>query len=204
MGNFIIYLSSGSFKSIIRDDIKNSQSRRMPAAKNIPTRINKILDTSNEGFILVDNSEVVIDINPKMCTILGRRKADILGRSLYDFVDFYNRKVFRKENKLRDSGQKSSYEITFTKPDGGDVPCIVHGSPYHEDDGTKVGSFAMVTDISDLKKSEYALRRSERKYRILFENAPSGVLFVDTNGFIRDLNPTILEILGSCNMERSC
>jgi two-component system, cell cycle sensor histidine kinase and response regulator CckA len=197
----IIYLSSCAFKSIIRDDIKYSQSRRMPAAENIPTRINKILDTSNEGFILVDNNENIIDINPKMCAILGRRREDILGRSLYDFVDFYNRKVFRKENKLRDSGQKSSYEVTFTKPDGSEVPCIVHGSPYHEDDGTKVGSFAMVTDISDLKKSEYALRRSERKYRILFENAPSGVLFVDTKGYIRDLNPTLLEILGSPSAE---
>jgi len=169
----------------------------MSAANNIPVRIDKILETSNEGFLLVDNNDMIIDINPKMCAIVARCREEILGRSILNFVDFYSRKIFRKESKLREAGKKSSYEITFIKPDGSDVPCMVHGSPYYDEDGVKIGSFAMVTDISDLKRSEYALRRSEKKYRILFENAPSGILFVDTKGIIRDLNPTILEILGS-------
>lgn len=173
----------------------------MSAEKNIPIRINKILETSNEGFLLVDNNEVLININPKMCDILGRRREEILGRSILDFVDFYNRKIFRKENQIRETGKKSTYEIIFLKPDNSEVACLVHGSPYYDEEGTKIGSFAMVTDISALKRSEFALRRSEKKYRILFENAPSGILFVDTKGFIRDLNPTLLQILGSPSAE---
>ena len=129
----------------------------MSAADNIPTRINKILETSNEGFLLVDNNDMIIDINPKMCSIIARRREEILGRSVLDFVDFYNRKIFRKESKLREAGKKSSYEITFIKPDGSYVPCMVHGSPYYDEDGIKIGSFAMVTDISDLKRSAILL-----------------------------------------------
>jgi len=173
----------------------------MPAPENIPTRINAILDNSNEGFLLVDNNEIIIDLNPKMCAILARKREQILKKSVFDFVDFYNRKTFKREGKIRESGQKSSYEIAFIRPDGSEVPCIVHGSPYYNDHGKKVGSFAMVTDISELKKSEHAVRRSEKKYRILFENAPSGILFVDTSGKIRDLNPTLLSIMGAPSAE---
>jgi len=173
----------------------------MPTNKNIPTRISTILETSNEGFWLVDNDEIIIDINPKMCSILGCTRDEALGKSVFRFLDIDNKAIIKREGKIRDSGKPSSYEITFTRDNGEEIPCIVHGSPYYDDDGKRIGSFAMVTDISDRKRSEMALKRSERKYRILFENSPSGIIFVDVKGNIRDLNSTILKILGSPSIE---
>ena len=68
--------------------------------KSITKNINKILNASNEGFWLVDNNEITIDVNPKMCSILGRAKRDIIGRSIFDFVDETNKKVFIAQGKL--------------------------------------------------------------------------------------------------------
>ena len=60
-------------------------------------RINTILKTSNEGFWLINNDLITVDVNPKLCKILGRPKNKIMGKIIYDFVDEVNRKIFMKQ-----------------------------------------------------------------------------------------------------------
>ena len=45
--------------------------------------------------------------------------------------------------------------------------------------------------------SEDALRASEARYRVLIENAPVGILTIDKNGRILEVNSKLLEIMGS-------
>jgi PAS domain S-box-containing protein len=51
------------------------------------------------------------------------------------------------------------------------------------------------------KQAEAALRDSESRYRLLFENAPVGTLLVNAQGQIVDLNRMALKILGSPSRE---
>ncbi|HKW30637.1 MAG TPA: PAS domain S-box protein, partial [Verrucomicrobiae bacterium] len=52
------------------------------------------------------------------------------------------------------------------------------------------------TDITDLKKSESALRESEAKFRSYVENAPLAVLVADAKGCLVDCNPAAGHLLG--------
>ena len=47
------------------------------------------------------------------------------------------------------------------------------------------------------QQSQAALRESEEQYRLLFENAPVGILLVTINGQITEVNAAALQILGS-------
>ena len=51
-------------------------------------------------------------------------------------------------------------------------------------------------EIAERKRSEEALRDSERKYRFLFEESPAIISIVDRNAIIRDANKVFLEKLG--------
>ncbi|HXR47027.1 MAG TPA: PAS domain S-box protein [Candidatus Limnocylindrales bacterium] len=56
--------------------------------------------------------------------------------------------------------------------------------------------FGINTDITDLKKSESALRESEAKFRSYVENAPLAVFVADEKGCLVDCNPAAVNLLG--------
>lgn len=52
-------------------------------------------------------------------------------------------------------------------------------------------------EIAERRQIERALRESEEKFRLLFENASEGIIYLDNWGNILDVNPRTLEI-GGC------
>lgn len=53
------------------------------------------------------------------------------------------------------------------------------------------------SDISQQRRTELALRKSEEKYRLLFENAPLGIMHFDKDGAVTDCNEKFAEIIGA-------
>lgn len=64
-----------------------------------------------------------------------------------------------------------------------------------------IGLIGIARDITDLKQAEDELFKSEKKFRSLFDNAPSGILAVDLNGNVKDANKATLQILSSPSIE---
>ena len=64
--------------------------------------------------------------------------------------------------------------------------------------GKIIGISGISRDISNRKKTETALKESEEKYRILFEQSDDAILIIDNNKFV-DCNRSVVKMLGYKN-----
>ncbi|MCW9034815.1 MAG: ATP-binding protein [Alphaproteobacteria bacterium] len=138
---------------------QSKQQQLVENLKESELKIRSIIETANEGFWLVDNEAITKQVNPAMCAILGRTQDQIIGQSVYSFVDNRNKELFKKQINSRQLGEKGVYEIELSHPDGNKVPCLFNANPYYDAQGNKDGSFAMVTDITDRKNHERELAK---------------------------------------------
>jgi len=145
--------------AIFAQDI-TERKRAEEAIRESQERFNTILKTTNQGFWLVDNNTIALDVNDAMCEILDRTKEEIIGRKIYDFLDEENREKVRKQERVRSESKRSLYEVSLLRSDGKRVPCLVNASPLLDGDGGKIGSFGMFTDIAERKHMEEELRRN--------------------------------------------
>lgn len=124
--------------------------------------LRQFLEATQEGFWHIDVQGLTIDVNPAMCEILARERQDILGRSIYDFVDETNYRIFQHQLDLRKRGVVGPYEIELQRADGSNVPCINNATPVYDDNGAKVSSIGLWTEITEFKNTHADLVETSR------------------------------------------
>ena len=55
----------------------------------------------------------------------------------------------------------------------------------------------ILKDITERKRAEEALRASEEKFRLLFNDSPLGIALVDPEGIIKEVNNSLLQLLSN-------
>ena len=63
------------------------------------------------------------------------------------------------------------------------------------------GMVAVFSDISDRKRAEEALQRSEERYRRLIETTNTGYVILDINGVVVDANPEYVRLSGHAKLD---
>lgn len=161
-----------------------------------------LFHSTEQGIWFIDNQLRTTDANPAMCRILGRTLPELLGRSIFEFVDEANAEVFREHVRLRALGLAESYEVSLIHADGHFVPCWNNATPIYDAEGHKVGAVGMFSDISRLKRAERELRDThallQRQTQVLqstLHNLRQGVIGVGADGRVHTWNRRLLDLL---------
>ncbi|MDD1694756.1 MAG: PAS domain S-box protein [Methanoregula sp.] len=155
----------------------------------------RIVETANEGIWMLDADFSTTFVNRKLAEFLGYSESEMLGKNIAEFMgpeetpDHLIRKINRKE------GRNEQYERRFTRKDGNICWLLVSGTPLYDSAGRFSGSFAMVTNITNLKTAEEKLARNEKKFRHIFDAAPYLMISVNRQGIIVDCNRRIENVL---------
>ncbi len=124
------------------------------AIRKSEQRLSMILQTTAQGFWLNDKDDNIMDVNEAMCELLDLSKEEIVGGNFLDFLDEKSREIVLEQNRIRKKGKQSLYEISLLRPDGTLVACLNNAAPLLDEEGNMIGSFGMLTDISERKKME--------------------------------------------------
>lgn len=173
----LVNLDGHGFVAIYRDFTERRRIEQELSAYR--HRLSAILSNTRQGFWFIDVDGNTTDVNPAMCRLLGATRDELLGKTAFDFVDEANAAVFREQLVLRQDGRTDPYEVTLTRADGTTVPCIVAPVALLDDNGERVGSVGIYTEISRLKATEAALRESETRLREAQEIAKIGNWTID-------------------------
>ena len=90
---------------------------------------------------------------------------------------------------LRTGIEARDLEIMIERPDGSRITVLVNIVPLRNGNGELIGAMNCFQDITDRKRAEEGLRRSERLLRLVLDALPVGVSVVDGSGDIILNNP---------------
>jgi PAS domain S-box-containing protein len=166
------------------------------ALRRTDQRLRTILRTTHEGIWMLDAEERTSFVNARMAKMLGHTVEEMQGRSVYDFLDEEGANLARKRLAGRHSGASGQHEVKYVGKDGREVWTIISATPLFDPDGTYLGVFAMVTDVTERTRQERAVRASEERYRNIIETSSEGVWMIDRDHRTTFANRRMAEMLG--------
>ncbi|MEQ9480762.1 PAS domain S-box protein [Coleofasciculus sp. F4-SAH-05] len=162
-----------------------------------------MVETASEGVWMFDVNSQTIFANSRMAEMLGYRVEEMIGRSLFDFMDAESRPLYSTYVLRRRHGIQERHPFKFRRKDGSELWAIVSATPILNAQGEFVGVLRMITDISDTheesaqrQQAENALRESERRFRAIFDATFQFIGLLKPDGTVLEANQTALNFGG--------
>lgn len=159
-------------------------------------RYRTIVQTAAEGIWQLDSDGRTTYVNRRMADLLGVPEKEIIGHFVSRFLFPEDCTDHERQRAERRRGSVGHYERRFRRTNGETVWCQVSSTPLMHKDGTYLGAFAMLTDLTNRKSAEVALEQSEAKYRALIETTGTGFVILDEEGSVLDANLEYLRLTG--------
>ncbi|HDY67228.1 MAG TPA: PAS domain S-box protein, partial [Candidatus Scalindua sp.] len=162
------------------------------ALRESEERFRSFLDSATEACILTDSKLNYLAINrvglnyfPSMT-----RLEDVVGRNMLDVIpDLEKTGRYDKYLQVIKTGEPFSIDDVVPHPKFGDVYLSIRA--FKAGDGLGL----IVEDITERKKAEKALGKSEENFRNIFKSVPESLLAVDKKIKILDSNNAFAELL---------
>jgi PAS domain S-box-containing protein len=155
-------------------------------------------ELTNIGIAISSPEKGWLRANAHLCEMLGYAESELRQKTwdemthpddLAEDLDCFRQMV---------AGRKERYEMDkrFFRKDGSIVDTHLTVSCHRDPNGAVKFVIASIQNISDRKKAEIALRESERKYRLIAENAVDIIFTMDMDFHYTYISPSVQKVRG--------
>jgi PAS domain S-box-containing protein len=113
----------------------------------------RIIQTTDEGFLLMNREFVVTDVNQAFCRMVGAGREEILGRTPLRFVEEDYRQFLMMNREDLFTGDFTELEGKVITLSGRTIPVLIHGNRLRDDRGAVIGNLLFVSDLTQQKRS---------------------------------------------------
>ncbi len=136
----------------------------------------ELVESLHEGLEVIDRSGRILFVNRKLCELLGYTREELLGRRFVDLVSPEDRKHFLSQVIKRKITSVQRYEIVFPRKDGMKRIFLVTHHPRTDDGGELIGSFGVISDITEEKQLQRMKEDVDRLIRNELRTPLKGII----------------------------
>ncbi len=162
-------------------------------------RFNGFSETTDYGFGIADLEGNITFVNPALLRLLGEESTEaVLGKKLFEYyppekVEVLNNTVLPS---LTEEG-KWTGELELLSVDGRRIPTEESLFVIRDEHGNPRYIADIITDITERKQVEEAIKESEERFRGLYEASPLGIILNDyESGDYLEANQAFVDMIG--------
>jgi diguanylate cyclase (GGDEF)-like protein/PAS domain S-box-containing protein len=157
----------------------------------------RLLNTIGHAVIVTDLQDRVIYWNNAAAQLYGWSKDEATGRRLTELAAC--EALWTQAEEIRSelrSGRACSGEFVVRRKDGTTISVMGAATPLLNEEGSPVGMVGVWMDVTERKRAEEALGKSEERFRALMQNSSDIITLLGTDGTAHYLSPSVQHILG--------
>jgi len=171
------------------------------ALRESEEKYRQVVNNASEAIAVVQDGMVKF-ANARASELFGFSSDELATKGLMDLVQPEDRELAKERYlaKLKDKAHSPAYNTYRIMSKSGDIKWMEISATRIEWEG-KPAVLAFMTDVSERKQAEVALRQSEERYRTILEDMGKGYYESDLAGNITFVNDSMCRILGYGNEE---
>jgi PAS domain S-box-containing protein len=181
--------------------VERKRREAVQALAENEARLQNITAAARDAIIEMGPDGRISFWNPAAEKLTGYSTAEAMGKNLHqlvvppEYIDRHNKafRVFQETGQGPAIGKTTRWEI-ITKSGGSTPVELSLSTPLKVNDGWR--TVGILRDISDRIDAERTLRESEFRFRTFFNSNPEGIVLLDFNGTILDVNNALVRMSG--------
>ncbi len=147
--------SDGKIKTVAQLIDITDEKLGARALQESERRYRSLIETMDSG-LGVDNAEgMMVLANKALCKMIGCDNVEqLIGIPITDILHGWTENQVMEKMEERKEGKIEHYEALLKHKSGNLIPIMVSASPLFDPEGEYIGSIAIFTDVSELKKAE--------------------------------------------------
>lgn len=148
----------------------------------------QIVHTMRQGIWVGDADNVCIYANTALCEMTGYSREEIVGRNSLSIL------LGSRSDLLAND---DAYEVQLRRKDGDSLTVLITPRRILDDEGALRGSFNLIVDVTQQRRSMDLLTRRRRQLEGVFHASPTPSLLIDaaTNAVL-DVNEAFVDLTG--------
>jgi PAS domain S-box-containing protein len=159
-------------------------------------RYERVVAATTDAIILYDHNYRFQLVNQVYLDWHNKRQEEVIGHTIDELKRESFRNIIQPKLDLCLAGEVQRYEEWFDYGDGSRRFVRVTYSPYIEIDGSITGVLASLHDLTELKRIEESLRKSEERLNRYFDQPLLGMAISNPDKSWQDVNNCLCNMLG--------
>ena len=156
----VLWDGKTQYQTLYNDITERKQAQE--ALLQSEKKYRQLVDNLREGIWVIDKDFCTTFVNPSMTKMLGYKTDEMLGKSLFAFMDERGVKFAIQLLARRKEGIKELHDFEFIRKDGGRVYFSLETSSITDKDGNYIGAIVGIQDITERIKMQEQLIMQER------------------------------------------